>query len=95
MRFRNCGLRETHELALCRQNADGTASLVFADREYHGIAFDDLHHHVQVTFDTYVKKATVRAAIEADIEKLRLALAGTHEQVRASQSMMPVPCPPN
>ena len=63
VRFRGYGIRETHELALCLQNADGTASLVFADRAQHGLALDDLRHHVEVTFDTYVKKATVRAAI--------------------------------
>jgi hypothetical protein len=81
VRFRGYGLRETHELALCQPNTDGTVSLVFSDRTQHGIAFDDIHHHVEVTPDTYVKKATVRAAVDSDIEKLRLALAGTHEQV--------------
>eukprot|EP00966_Prymnesium_polylepis_P332304 7387812-Prymnesium_polylepis.3 len=85
VRFRGSGLRETHELALCHPNTDGTASLVFSDRTQHGIAFDDLCHHLEVTPDTYVKKASVRAAIDSDIEKLRLALAGMHEEVRTPQ----------
>lgn len=79
LRFRGTGLR--HELALCVSDAD-TTIVTYADGTQSRVRSTDLQHRVMVTSETFDGKASVRAAVAAQLPTLKIVVAPMHEQVR-------------